>query len=398
MDALKDDPEVISTEFLSHLSSLFDDPVSTSFDFELCQRTIRALTFSTPKPLLLQILTKGEGMLPVLSQTSQDLAPLTALLRHVITLLPVDILSPLLPAEKLIIGLSSDAVPIQTLCLAHLSKLATTASGAAFVASSPELSDTLVTVWLKTASTEVAERCIEALIGLLEVDRPSAVFPMSPMTPELPATALSSNQQRHLSAIQSMTIPIHTAQSQSPAPLNGPETHQIPLFWRRLFLTSTTYTFLFSFTTADVELSTYSPKPPQLSNEQFSQLVTNAQARLMDFLLRLASIHFMSLSASFLPDVEARYTPATPQGQSRRVVYGGLLLYLTRLLDPSSNPDPLMAALLRDFFINLAAIVDIDDENGDALRSSLPANLIRAIRSDAGLTGPTNINGTGMHL
>ena len=399
MDAIKDDPEVISTEFLSHLSSLRDDPVSVSFDDELCQRTIRALTISTSKPLLLQLLAKGESMLPILSQTSQDLDPLTALLRHIITLLPVDILSPLLPAEKLIMGLNSDVVPIQILCIAHIMKLATTASGAAFVASSPELSDTLVALWLKTKWTKVAERCIEALLALLDIDRPSASFPMSSPTPALPAAALSWHQQRDLEGMQSVTVPSGLFVQLSPSvPMNGPETHQIPLFWRRLFLTSTTYSLLFSFTTHDINLSTYSPKPPTISNKKFAELVTNAQARLLDFLMRLGYIHFMSLSSSFIPDVEARYTPAASDVQSRGEAYSGLLLYLTRLLRSNPDADPLMAALLRDFFVNLAAMVDLDNEEGDARRSGLPANLIRAIRSDAGLTGSNDVNGTGMHL
>ena len=401
MDALQEDPEVISKDLLAHFSTLHSDPVSHTLDSELCLRTTRSLTQSTPKPLLLQLLSTGEDLLPVLSPATSNLTPLTRLLQHVITLLPLETLLPLLPVEKLVVGLNSDTPSIQTLCLAYVDKLSSTPSGAGFVASSADLSDTLVTGWLSTTNTEVAERSLESIIALLAVDQPPSPFSSSSLSPNEPFVTARSQQPSSVPNL-SRRLPIHSAANvpSTPSTSTHPGNPQNPLFWRRLLLSPSTYSLLFSLSTPSPTLSSYSSKTPTLSPKAFHHATTTAQARLMDFLVRLARLNFTSITSSLQSEIEDRFTPSNSSIPRRP--YAGLLRYLHHTLSvPPSNTDPLMSALQRDFYISLVQLFDADDASADALRSRLSVDLIRALREDAGLggsAGATNGDGVGMSL
>ena len=125
----------------------------------------------------------------------------------------------------------------------------------------------------------------------------------------------------------------------------------------------------------------------------------------MDFLTRLAQLNFMVITTPILPEIEDYFTPGISPSTTRPGIpqrpYQGLLRYMhATLSSPPSNSDPLMIALEREFFTSLVILFDGDDASADALRSSLPVDLIRALREDAGLNGEgRGMNGDGgMHL
>lgn len=390
MDTLQEDPEVLSTSLLSHFSTLSSDPVTHTLDTDLCQRTSRSLTSSTPSPLLLSLLSSGEALLLTLSQTNANIEPLTRLLQRTIVLLPLDELLPLLPPTKLIAGLTSGNPPIQVLCLAYLTKLASSPSGAAFVASSADLTDTLLMVWLGTPSTEVAERSLESIIALLEIDTPPASSFPSPTT---------TSNNRSSTDYHSTSTP-------------GANT---PLLWRRLFLTPSTYTIFFSQTTPTRSLSTQ--VTAGITPKQFNHKSTTAQARLMDFLTRLSGLNLASITTSFISEVEDKFTLTS---SSPTNPYHGLLRYVSGVI--SSSNDLLMSTLYSEFAANVLRVL-LGDEEDDGGRIAVPSNvaaaaaavlpssstpatelLITALKQDAGDTyrpagpGMNGAGGAGLHL
>jgi len=334
-----EDKDALFKEVFSHLAKVEDQPSSQVLDAELLKRAERSLDTSTPKELLWRLLGTGERLLQTLQQ---DPTPLTRLLERDVLLTPFDELKTSISAEKLEEGLTSASIPIQLLCLAYLRKAADTPSGASFVASSSTLVQTLFTTWLASESTEVAERALEDIVALLAVDN-----------------------------IENVTrIAVETSLG---------EAFGHGLLWRRVFHDPEVYSLMFDWT------SLVRPKRDTTSKKGL-QLTTISQARLFDFITRLAPLDWAALTTSTLPEIEALHILENDDPQP----YGGLLRYAaSHMIDAS---DYLMEVLRQDFFVKLLAV--IEEVNGQ----HVSPRLLEAIQLGAGVDSTRPAEEDGMYL
>lgn len=323
-------------EVLAHLVRVQEQ---TPLDDELLRRAWRNVDAHTPRTTLWEILNVGEQ---TLQSVQQDPRPLTRLLEQTILCLPFNELKERITTEKLEQGLQSPSISIQLLILAYLRKAADTPSGAAFVAYSSSLTQVLVTTWLATESTEVADKSLEALVELLNVD--------SPTTSTFVTSASSSGE----------------AQGQG-------------LLWRRLFSDPDVYELLFAWTSLN-------NSKHNTSTKKGMQQATISQGRLFDFIPRAAQISWTEISTSKLPDIERKYM----KGDTSSQPYGGLLRYVASdMIDPS---DYLMELLRQDCFSKLLSAVEESHAQGVTPR------MLAAIRSNAGAEANGVADGEGMHL
>ncbi|ETI23142.1 hypothetical protein G647_04939 [Cladophialophora carrionii CBS 160.54] len=337
MDALVDDTDKLFPEVFAHLAAVGTQ--GSPLDEELLRRADRNLTFNSPKDLLWRVLSTGENLLQTLQQ---DPRPLTRLLERVISLLPFDELKTTISAEKLEGGLTSSSVPIQLLCLAYLRKAADSPSGASFVAASSSLVQCQFTTWLSSESTEVAERSLEVLEALLAVDSPNST------------TVLSAGRS------------FAEAQGQG-------------LLWRRVFHDPEVYVILYEWTSL-------LKSKRDLKTKKGIQLVTISQARLFDFIARVAPYDWSAVTTSSLPQIETQFMGQTDGHEP----VGGILLYASsNMID---KDDILMKVLRQDFFQKLLGVVE--ESNGQ----NVPPTLLEAIQEGAGVESTRNTEEGGLHL
>jgi hypothetical protein len=340
MDTYVEDKDVLFKDVFAHLSKVEEQPASLTLDGDLLRRTERSLDASTQRDLLWRLLKAGEQLLQTLQQ---DPKPLTRLLERTVRLIPFDELKSSITTDKLEEGLKSSSVPIQLLCLAYLTQAADRPSGASFVASSSSLVQLLISVWLAVDSTEVSERALECILALLAVDNPDSVIVVT-----------TDNR-------------IGGAQGQG-------------LMWRRLFHDSEVYSLIFLWTS--LRQSRY-----DLKTKKGQQAVTISQARLFDFLARVAQLDWAAITTSSIPNVEASFMPATSNTINQP--YGGLLQYAASyMIDPS---DYVMVVLRRDFFMKLLNVV----EEGDSRQ--IKPRLLHAIQQGAGVD-TLQVETNGLHL
>jgi len=338
MDQIVEDRSVLFRDVLTQLDNVRATP-STTLDEELLRRASRNADSHTPRTTLWQVLQQGELTLQTLQQ---DPRPLTRLLEQVVLSLPFDELKETITSEKLEEGLRSPSVPIQLLILSYLLKAADSPSGAAFVACSSSLTASLITTWLSTESTEVADKSLDTISALLHVDSPS-------------------------------TSTFVVAQAASG------EVHGQGLLWRRIFSDAQIYTLLFEWTSLTNSKHTVSTK-------KGLQQATISQGRLFDCIARLAQIDWSQITTSSLPDVERRFM----KGDASTQPFGGILRYAaTDMIDPS---DYLMEVLRQDFFVKLLGVAEETNSTGVSPR------MLHAIQAGAGTGLNTEVNGNGLHL
>ncbi|KAJ9652602.1 hypothetical protein H2198_008171 [Neophaeococcomyces mojaviensis] len=338
MDQYVEDRPTLFREVLTHLETVRNDP-STGLHEELLRRASRNVDTHAPRGTLWQILHQGEQILQTLQQ---DPRPLTVLLEQVVLSLPFDELKETITSDKLESGLKSPAAAIQLFILAYLRKAADLPSGAAFVACSPSLTQSLVTTWLASESTEVADKSLETIVALLDVDSPS-------------------------------TSTFVVAQSSSG------EARGQGLLWRRVFQDPNVYSQLFRWTSL-------TDSNHDISTKKGQQQVTISQGRLFDFIARLAQIDWSQITTSSLPDVEQHFL----KGDSGNQPYGGILRYAAS--DMIDKSDYLMEVLRQDFFMRLLAVVEENNSRG------VTSRLLHAIKSDAGINQNGEPNANGLHL
>jgi hypothetical protein len=336
MDSLIEDTDKLFPQVFAHLAAVESQGVP--LDEELLRRADRNLTSTSPKELLWRVLDTGENLL---QKIQQDPRPLTRLLERVVSLLPFYELKNSISADKLEAGLQSPSIPIQLLCLAYLQKAADSPSGASFVAASSSLVQCQLTIWLSSESTEVAERSLEVIEALLAVDSPNST------------TVLSAGRS--------------FAEAQG----HG-------LLWRRVFHDPGVYVLLFEWTSL-------TKSRRDLKTKKGAQLVTISQARLFDFIARIAPFNWAAVTTSSLPEIEAPFM--TQNADSGPV--GGILCYASQYM--IDKDDILMKVLRQDFFQKLLGVV----ENSNS--QDISPRLLEAIQEGAGVDSTHSQDG-GLHL
>lgn len=341
MDAYVEDQDSLFREVFIHLQNVEQQPETTKLDEDLLKRLERSLDTRTLPTLLWQLLRSGENLLQILQQ---DPSPLTRLLEKTVLLIPFDELRSFISSEKLEEGLKSPSIPIQLLCLAYLTKASDKPSGAAFVAASSSLVQRLMTVWLSVESTEVSERALQCLVALLAVDSPESL-----------TMIVAENRV-------------------------GEATGQ-GLMWRRVFHDPQVYSLMYLWTS--LKRSNY-----DLQSKKGQQQVTISQARLFDFLARVAELDWAAITTSSLPEVETDFVGSDTSDK----LYGGLLRYAaSHMIDAK---DYLMEVLRQDFFMKLLNVVQ------EGANQNVSPRLLEAIQQEAGVEQgqPQQSANGGMHL
>ena len=337
MDAYVEDKDALFRDVFEHLEKIERDP-QVPLDDDLLRRATRSLDNSTPRELQWKVLQKGEQLLQNLQQ---DPRSLTRLLERDVQLIPFDELKSSISADKLEEGLRSPSFPVQILCLAYITKAADSPSGAAFVAASSSLVQLLVLTLLATDSTEVTERAAEALVALLVVDSP---------------------ESRTMVAAEN----------------RFGEVHGQGLMWRRVFHDPQVYALFFQWTSL--------LKPSHdLKTKKGQQDVTISQARLLDFVARVAEYDWTAITTSSLPNIERQFMNAVARNQP----FGGLLRYTASGMVDSK--DFLMETLRRDLFMKL--LVTAEEDKG----RHISPRLLEAIQHETETEQVTQQT-EGMHL
>lgn len=336
MDAYVEDQDALFVELFSHLQIVETD--GATLDEDILKRAERSLDASTPRSNLWQLLSTGEALLQNLQQ---DPRPLTRLLERDISLIPFDELKNSISAQKLEEGLESPSVPVQLLCIAYLRKAADTPSGASFVAASSDLVQTFLTLWLATENTEVAERALEAIEALLVVDSTEST------------TVITSGER------------LGEVQGQG-------------LLWRRIFNDADVYAILFEWTSLATTRQ-------DINTKKGLHLVTISQGRLFDFIARVASLGWATVTTSSLPSIESKYTSGMGDDP-----YGGLLRYAASYMIDAS--DIIMEVLRQDFFVKVLGVVE--DNN----IQSVSPRLLEAIQQGAGVETTRGPEDVGLQL
>ena len=122
-----------------------------------------------------------------------------------------------------------------------------------------------------------------------------------------------------------------------------------------------------------------------LKSKKDVQLISLSQARLFDFIARVAPFDWGTLTTSSLPQVEKQFM--TPSDNADPI--GGILQYAaTRMID---KDDLLMKALRQDFFQKLLGTIQDED------RQDISPRLLEAIQQGAG-AAITETRDNGLHL
>ena len=196
----------------------------------------------------------------LISTLQQDPSPVTHLLLRLLAPFSFsDILSFDFPVD-LVAGLNSTAPPFNLLTLSILGKATASSNDAAVLATKPAVVLALVQLWLSTPDTAIADKAGQAIFGLLKADG---------QTPD------------HVGGIT----------------INQAGSNQ-GLVWRRIFGDRDVYSLFY----ACCSLETSHPDI-QLSKRQKSL----AQARLLQWLPRIASLDWDMVTRNHHPDVEELY-------------------------------------------------------------------------------------------
>lgn len=341
MDAVKEDPDRLLPPLFAHLRAVESSP-ATALDVDLLKSAERSLDFSTTQPKLLQVLASGERLL---ANLQQDPTPLTRLIEKAVSLIPFEVLQPLITSDKLEDGLQSPLLvtqpisPVQLLCLAYLMRASQTPSGAAFVATNEPLSRCLFEVWLLDENTEVADRALEVIVALLTVDHP-----------------------------QSNTL-IGTGMAQGQG-----------LFWRRIFHDQALYTFTFEVTRGkEIPRDLRGLRTPK----QRQGMPGITQGRLFDFISRLAALDWTPMTTTAFREFEEAFYGLQSTED------GGLLCYAA--LHMIDKNDILMVALRQELFVNL--METIENANG-----GVNTRLIQTIREESGVRAEDMNGVAGLYL
>jgi hypothetical protein len=328
-------------EVFAHLAAVEQDPEHTRLNDDILRDAQNNLSSTTPREIVWSLLANGERLLSIVQE---DPRCLTRLLEVDISFIPFEEIKDSIPPQKLVEGLLSPSPSIQVLCLAYLRKAADSPSGVAWVGSNAGLVKKFVTTWLASDSTEVAERALEALILLLEVDH---------------VDRTSVVQEGDLKG---------EAQGQG-------------LLWRRLFRDPEIYTLFFHWTS--LRSSAYPEKTKQAMRK-----LTTSQGRLFDFIARVAGLDWSNITQSHFPHIESRYSSQEPQDGR------GMSLLQYAASGMVDSTDPLMCILRSDFFMKLLALI----EEGSG-KPEVPLKLLEAMREDVGEGRVNPLQSTGgMHL
>lgn len=329
-------------ELLAHLAEVEHDPEHTRLNDNILGDAQNKLSSTTPRDVVWSILATGERLLEIIQE---DPRPLTRLLEVDISFISFDEIRESIPLDKLVHGFLSPLPSIQILCLAYLHKAADSPSSVAWVGSTASLVNVFVTTWLTSDSTEVAERALETLISLLEVDH---------------VDQISVVQEGGLKG---------EAQGQG-------------LLWRRLFRDPEIYALFFR-TTSFKSLAHREP------TKQAIHKITTSQGRLFDFIARVAALDWREITHSHFPDVETRYSQSEAQESP-----GGISLLQYAAVDMVDSTDPLMSILRTDFFGKLLSTI----EEGKG-QQDVPPKLLEAMKEEIGenIENPSR-PAEGMHL
>ena len=328
-------------EVLEHLHKLARNPEKVKLNIYLLKDVDNGLDGATPSKILWGLLSAGQHSLQLIQEEPR---PLTRLLERSVALLPFDELKDTISVATLEEGLKSLSPSIALLCLAYLRKASERPSDAAWIGATPSLVNSLITVWLSTASTEIAERSLDAIVALLLVDHPSR------------STVVMSQGQ------------VGEAQGQG-------------LFWRRIFQDPEIYTLLFHWT------SFRSSRYNEMSKQSVQQ-ATISQARLFDFIVKVAEIDSSEITKSRHPCIETQY--GDPEGRSRHRQASLLHYSASEMVDLT---DPLMEVLRHDFGMRLIAVIDNQHDQARA-----QPQLLETIKEDFGDIDGSGQTARGMHL
>jgi hypothetical protein len=276
------------TSLEDHLTQVAQDS-SVALDASLLQTAefliAPTLSDESTRTLALQV----SRLLPLLRQ---DPTPAIKLLLRLFHKIPFSDIRAIDPNLDLAAGLALDAQPFHGPTISVLKKAANNAADAESLASIPSVIHAVVRLWLSSPVSGVASKAQELLIDLLHVDRRGIpeVFQDDPGV-----------QVLHPGAV-----------------------------WRRIFGDRDVYGLIFSIC---------SFKGSDVTNSQRSQ----AQARLLEFLPKVAGLHWNTVARSQQPEVEVKY-------DLKRGEEGLLHFAALHMIDPQ---DTLMHVLQVQFFTDL---------------------------------------------
>jgi len=263
---------------------------------------------STGRASIAALIDQLSGVLPSLQQDPTPIVKLISTITRPATFTFNDVLS-IRPPVDFVAGFNTLSAPINHVTLTLLTKASYTASDAAIVAGQPGVMMALVQLWLCTPETAVAQKALEVLWDLLEVDHKR----QTPETYDDLGSRIDGNIER--------------GKGQG-------------LVWRRLFGDRDIYGRL---------LSICSLRTVGQANQPSKRDKTVAQARLMDLIPKVAKLDWDTVSHSHFSDVETNYG----------VKDGGLVEFAAlHMVDVAD--DLLMHVTLIDFFAELLGIYSSD--------------------------------------
>ncbi|KAL9092579.1 MAG: hypothetical protein Q9165_004383 [Trypethelium subeluteriae] len=240
----------------THISNVQQDP-ATPLNVKLFESSKIFLAPNVAPDASTRLVQQLAGLVTTLEQ---DPTPINDLLLKLLEPYSFsDILSFEFPVD-FVAGLDVAAQPFNLLTLSLLGKATATRNDAAILATKPAVVLAIVRLWLCTPETEVADRAQHVLLGLLKADK---------QTPE------RSNESR--------------------IALTGSDQG---LVWRRIFGDRDIYSLFYAACSLDV-----SHPDLRLSKTQKSL----AQARLLSWLPKVASLDWTMITRNHHPDVEASY-------------------------------------------------------------------------------------------
>lgn len=249
--------------FEEHLAHVVEDP-SIPLQLPVIEKLKYELTANTEKPVPLRILGQISQVLLFLRE---DPSPLTELaIKASLNLTFTDIHS-----LDFLAGLQAPSPPINLLALTLLGKASDTASNAAIIAGNPELVASLVSLWLTTPDTAVAQVALEVLWSLLKVDHLKETNDMA----DLSLTEDTHMTEKHSEGVEGQG-----------------------LMWRRMLGDQDVYGQLFSI----CSLQTVGQSGQLGKREK-----TVAQGRLMDFITKIGDLDWAAVARSHIHDIESIY-------------------------------------------------------------------------------------------
>ncbi|KAI9866383.1 MAG: hypothetical protein M1813_001505 [Trichoglossum hirsutum] len=317
---MADSPPSSLPDLQQHLLEVADSP-DTKLDERLFDKVESQLTEQNLPPLIPTLLPQLTSILPLLKQNPE---PVTSFIITLLRSVPFTSCLAFTSPASLVEALHSPSSSVNVLALSLLEKAAVNPSDTAIVAGMKEVVSELVTLWLCTPDTEVAEKAARVLGNLLEVDCGTS---------------------------DTGDIDVDMEDTDNSGEKNG---RGQGLMWRRIFGDRDIYSLFFSI----CSLKIAGTGEGQLSKRE----KTLSQARLLGLLQRLATMDFGTITHSHHPDLEASYGL-----QSDRE--GFLDFAAIHMVD--TKDDVLMHMTLVDFFAELLKAVSSPDTNMHSSIASL---------------------------